>query len=89
MGKITGFKDYERVVPSYEDKGERINHFNEFSEQVSVDEIKKQGARCMDCGVPFCHNGCPLGNIIPDFNDSVYLDEWEPALKQLQKKWKK
>src|SRR5205807_7542094 len=62
---------------------ERLKHFNEFLKVLEPEELKRQGARCMDCGVPFCHTGCPLGNIIPDWNDLVYRDQWHEALERL------
>ena len=83
MGKITGFKEYERKVESYAPVRERIKHFKEFTEPLGRDELTKQSARCMDCGIPFCHSGCPLGNLIPDFNDAVYKGHWEKASELL------
>ena len=83
MGKTTGFKEYERKVESYAPVRERIKHFREFTEPLGRDELTKQGARCMDCGIPFCHSGCPLGNLIPDFNDAVYKGHWEKASELL------
>lgn len=83
MGKITGFKEYKRKVESYAPVGERIKHFREFTVPLGGDELTKQSARCMDCGIPFCHSGCPLGNLIPDFNDAVYKGHWEKASKLL------
>ena len=61
----------------------RIKNYNEFTLPPKKNESKEQGARCMDCGVPFCHSGCPLGNLIPDFNDAVYNNEWQRALNIL------
>jgi glutamate synthase (NADPH/NADH) small chain len=83
MGKVTGFKEFDRKVPSYLPAEERTKNYQEFVVQLPVEEVQTQGARCMDCGVPFCHTGCPLGNIIPDFNDHVYNGKWEAALKSL------
>ncbi len=83
MGKITGFKEYKRQVDSYAPVKDRITHFKEFTKPLSQTELKQQGARCMDCGIPFCHSGCPLGNLIPDFNDAVYKENWEQASKIL------
>lgn len=83
MGKPTGFKEYTRVSPTKLDKTERIQHYNEFVLPFSSDELNKQAARCMDCGVPFCHHGCPLGNIIPEFNDAVYKEDWREAYEIL------
>src|SRR5690606_3029250 len=72
MGKITGFMEYGRKVEGYRDVEERIKNYREFTLPLKEAELKNQGARCMDCGIPFCHSGCPLGNLIPDFNDAVY-----------------
>ena len=83
MGKVTGFKEFERKVPSYLPPEERTKNYKEFVVQLPVEDVQTQGARCMDCGIPFCHTGCPLGNIIPDFNDHVYNGKWEAALKSL------
>ncbi len=83
MGKDTGFKDFERKTPAYQPAEERIRHWNEFVIPLSQEEVEIQGARCMNCGVPFCHNGCPLGNVIPDFNDHTYQGKWRRALKAL------
>jgi glutamate synthase (NADPH) small chain len=83
MGKITGFKEIERQTPKYLPVEERIKNYQEFSVPLAKEEMESQGARCMDCGVPFCHTGCPLGNIIPDFNDQVYNGKWQVALKTL------
>ena len=71
MGEPTGFIKYQRTVAGKEPAQERIKHYNEFLAILPAEELALQGARCMDCGVPFCHAGCPLGNIIPDFNDLV------------------
>ena len=85
MGKITGFKDYERKNFTLAPVVERIKHYNEFTTPLSKDEMELQGARCMDCGVPFCHSnyGCPVGNLIPQFNDQVYRGKWENAFRTL------
>ncbi len=83
MGKDTGFKEYERQVPALEAPAERIKHWREFSLPMAQQQVEVQGARCMNCSVPFCHEGCPLGNVIPDFNDHVYHGKWERALKAL------
>jgi glutamate synthase (NADPH/NADH) small chain len=83
MGKDTGFLEFEREVPAYQPVDERIRHWREFSLPMAPEQLRQQGARCMDCGVPFCHDGCPLGNLIPDFNDLVYHDRWEQALHAL------
>ncbi|RMH60162.1 MAG: glutamate synthase subunit beta [Zetaproteobacteria bacterium] len=78
MGKPTGFKEYERENLRYAPVADRITHFNEFARLP--EDMSKQGARCMDCGIPFCHNGCPINNIIPDWNDAVYRGNWREAL---------
>ena len=83
MGKDTGFKEFERQVPAYQPVEERIKHWQEFALPMAQEQVQDQGARCMNCGVPFCHDGCPLGNVIPDFNDHVYNGKWERALKAL------
>jgi glutamate synthase (NADPH/NADH) small chain len=83
MGKITGFKEFQRHTPKYLPVEERIRNYQEFVVPLSKEEVETQGARCMDCGIPFCHTGCPLGNIIPDFNDLVYHSKWQAALKTL------
>jgi glutamate synthase (NADPH/NADH) small chain len=83
MGKITGFKEFERKTPKYLAVDDRVKNYQEFVVPLAKDEVEQQGARCMDCGVPFCHTGCPLGNIIPDFNDQVYNAKWQAALKTL------
>ncbi|MEO0573355.1 MAG: glutamate synthase subunit beta [Bacteroidota bacterium] len=83
MGKITGFMEYERKDESYAPVKERIKNYKEFTRPLEKAELKNQGARCMDCGIPFCHSGCPLGNLIPDFNDAVYHGKWEKATKIL------
>jgi glutamate synthase (NADPH/NADH) small chain len=83
MGKATGFKDFPRQVPGYETPAERVKHYNEFTKTLTNDELAKQGARCMDCGIPFCHQGCPVNNIIPDWNDLVYRNRWREAVEIL------
>src|SRR5690349_17713344 len=83
MGKIGGFLEIARVEPPERDPKARTADFNEFVETLPVDGLREQGARCMECGVPFCHNGCPLGNLIPDWNDLVYRDRWPEAIRQL------
>lgn len=86
MGKITGFLEYHSVKASNQKTGERIQHYNEFTPLLSDTEISLQGARCMDCGTPFCHStsGCPLANLIPEWNDLVYLDQWFEAYERLE-----
>ena len=79
MGKITGFLEFDRKVEQYAPVDERIQNYKEFTIPMKEKELKNQGARCMDCGIPFCHSGCPLGNLIPDFNDAVYRSKWEKA----------
>ena len=79
MGKITGFLEFDRKIESYKPVEERIQNYKEFTVALPEKELKEQGARCMDCGIPFCHSGCPLGNLIPDFNDAVYRGKWEKA----------
>lgn len=83
MGKPTGFLEYKRELPPNKPIQERIKDYKEFVKPYSKINVEKQAARCMDCGVPFCHNGCPLGNNIPDFNDMVYKDNWKAAYKIL------
>jgi len=80
MGKLKGFIEYERTEEGLIPVKKRVKNYKEFTLKPSDDKLKKQGGRCMDCGVPFCHSGCPLGNLIPDFNDAVYNNEWEKAL---------
>ncbi|RYZ29382.1 MAG: glutamate synthase subunit beta [Chitinophagaceae bacterium] len=79
MGKTTGFLEFERQLPNKRPVQERINDYREFVNRFSDEQLNKQAGRCMDCGVPFCHSGCPLGNIIPEFNDAVYRQDWEEA----------
>jgi glutamate synthase (NADPH) small chain len=83
MGEINGFMKYERNYVPKEPVEARLKHFNEFLKVIPPEEMRTQGARCMDCGIPFCHTGCPLGNIIPDFNDLVYRDQWQDASDRL------
>ncbi|RMG34510.1 MAG: glutamate synthase subunit beta, partial [Methanobacteriota archaeon] len=83
MGKTTGFIEYIREEPEYRPVSERVNDFYEVELLPSPEKVKIQSARCMDCGVPFCHIGCPLGNIIPDFNDLTYLGHWKEAYIRL------
>ena len=83
MADITGFLKYNREMPSKRAVKERVEDYKEIYEPVAPEAIKEQAARCMDCGVPFCHSGCPLGNIIPDFNDAVYHEQWEKAFEIL------
>jgi len=83
MGKITGFKEYKRQIPEDRPVIERLKDFQDVHTRLPEDPLKLQAARCMDCGVPFCHKGCPLGNIIPDWNDLVYHNRWNEALESL------
>ncbi|NJB37160.1 glutamate synthase subunit beta [Croceivirga sp. JEA036] len=83
MGKTTGFMEYKRMDESYAPVEDRIKNYKEFTQPLKEEEVKTQGARCMDCGIPFCHSGCPLGNLIPDFNDAVYRGKWEKAARIL------
>jgi glutamate synthase (NADPH/NADH) small chain len=85
MGKITGFLEYKRQNESYIAPEKRIKDYKEFTIPLEEDKLKNQAARCMDCGIPFCHSGCPLGNLIPDFNDKVYKGKWKEAAKILHK----
>jgi glutamate synthase (NADPH/NADH) small chain len=83
MGKVTGFVEYGRETPGRRPPAERINDWFEVYQDFPEDKVRTQGARCMDCGVPFCHTGCPLNNIIPDWNDLVYRDRWRAAIRVL------
>ncbi|HLK12920.1 MAG TPA: glutamate synthase subunit beta [Candidatus Binatia bacterium] len=83
MGKITGFLEIPREAPHKEPVAARLRHWHEFEEKPSDEQLRAQGARCMDCGIPFCHKGCPLGNIIPDWNDLVYRNRWREAMARL------
>ena len=83
MGKPTGFKEFTRVTPNRFPVDLRLKNFNEFYEDLDTTTAGTQGARCMNCAVPFCMSGCPLGNIIPDFNHLVYQGKWQEALQEL------
>ena len=83
MGKVTGFKEYARELPQKRSPEERVKDYNEFVGSYTDEKLNQQSARCMNCGIPFCHNGCPLGNIIPEFNDAVYKENWEEAYRIL------
>ena len=87
MGKPTGFLEYQRRSSPDRDAGSRIADFNEFHEHLDEAERQEQGARCMDCGVPFCQSnyGCPVDNLIPEWNDLVYRGDWEEAWRRLMK----
>ena len=84
MGKPTGFMEFQRLNEQYVPVPERLQNYREFVVHLSDAEAKQQGARCMDCGIPFCNNGCPVNNIIPDWNDLVYRGNWQQALAVLQ-----
>jgi glutamate synthase (NADPH) small chain len=83
MGKVTGFLEFQRLSEANEAAQERVNHYKEFVLHLSDSEAGVQGARCMDCGIPFCQNGCPVNNIIPDWNDLVFRGDWQNALDTL------
>jgi glutamate synthase (NADPH/NADH) small chain len=83
MGKPTGFMEFPRQDRGYAPVSDRLNHFNEFVIPLSNETLQNQGARCMDCGIPFCHQGCPVNNIIPDWNDLVYKGDWQRAIEVL------
>jgi glutamate synthase (NADPH) small chain len=83
MGKVTGFLEIASKRPGYRPVEERTRHYKEFVEALPAEEIALQGARCMDCGIPFCHQGCPVNNIIPDWNDLVYRNRWREAIEVL------
>jgi glutamate synthase (NADPH) small chain len=83
MGKVTGFLEYERSDRHYQPVEERIKHWHEFMLPLSEEETRTQAARCMDCGIPYCHSGCPVNNQIPDWNDLVYRGDWEEAARNL------
>ena len=79
MGKVTGFQEFNRELPEKTPVAERVKNYNEFVHLYSDEKLNQQSARCMNCGIPFCHSGCPLGNIIPEFNDAVYRKNWDEA----------
>src|SRR5688500_546590 len=83
MGKITGFMEYERLEEPHEPAEARKKHYREFYARLADDAAGLQGARCMDCGIPFCMQGCPVNNIIPDWNDLVYRQDWKAAIEVL------
>ena len=85
MGKVTGFLEYDRQEQKYQLAGDRIRHFREFTLPLEERDVKKQAARCMDCGIPFCHGptGCPVHNQIPDWNELVFSGGWQDALSNL------
>src|ERR1700754_1268194 len=84
MGKPTGFLEIERQERAYEPVEARLKTWNEFVKPLATPAVAQQAARCMDCGIPFCHQGCPVNNQIPDFNNLVYRDQWREALENLQ-----
>jgi len=83
MGNPTAFLEIDKKERNYEDPKDRLKHFKEFIVPLTNDEVSKQGSRCMDCGIPYCHQGCPVNNLIPDWNDLVYKHEWKKALDTL------
>ena len=83
MGKPTGFQEYNRELPVKKAPDERVKNYNEFVGLYNEEKLNEQSARCMNCGIPFCHSGCPLGNVIPEFNDAVYRKNWEEAYEIL------
>ena len=83
MGKATGFMEIDRIERDYEPVEDRIKHFKEFMVPLSPEKVSEQGARCMDCGIPYCHQGCPVNNLIPDWNEMVYSGKWRDALDLL------
>ncbi|MFO1198601.1 MAG: glutamate synthase subunit beta [Burkholderiaceae bacterium] len=83
MGKVTGFLEFQRLQEAAEGADERVSHYREFVLHLTDQEASQQGARCMDCGIPFCQNGCPINNIIPDWNDLVYRGQWKAAIETL------
>ena len=84
MGKTTGFLEFTRELPAKRPAQERVHDYQEFVERFPAEKLNQQAARCMNCGIPFCHNGCPLGNIIPEFNDAVYEKDWQEAYEILR-----
>ena len=83
MGKVTGFLEIERLDRGYEKPADRLHTYKEFVHPLPYAEVGRQAARCMDCGIPFCHNGCPVNNLIPDWNNLVYRDQWQAAIETL------
>src|SRR5258707_12937208 len=83
MGKPTGFLEIERHDRGYEKPAQRLHNWKEFVKPLPSAEVSRQSARCMNCGIPFCHNGCPVNNQIPDFNDLVYKGDWKEASRNL------
>jgi len=83
MGKVTGFLEIQREQPTRRKADERVHDWNEIYEPFGEEKQREQGARCMDCGVPFCNTGCPVNNLIPDWNDLAYNGRWETAIRRL------
>jgi glutamate synthase (NADPH/NADH) small chain len=83
MGKVTGFQEFTRELPTRRPAAERVKDWFEIYQDFPEDRLRAQGARCMDCGIPFCHKGCPVNNIIPDWNDLVYRNRWHEAIRRL------
>ena len=83
MGKVTGFLEYTREAPDRRPVLERVNDWFEVYQEFPKEKLRHQAGRCMDCGVPFCHTGCPVNNVIPDWNDFVYKDRWREAIRSL------
>src|SRR5580765_3636910 len=83
MGEVTGFLPWAREIPSRRPVPVRLKDWREDYEPFDADIVRRQAGRCMDCGIPFCNNGCPLGNLIPDWNDLVYRDLWRDAIERL------
>ena len=83
MGKVTGFLEFDRLHEAAEKPQERLKHWHEFVGHLTDKDAGTQGARCMDCGTPFCMSGCPINNIIPDWNDLVYRNQWHDAIERL------
>src|SRR5428012_952 len=85
MGKTTGFLDFQRRDRSYAPIAERVTHYREFLQPLADEELQRQGGRCMDCGIPYCHQGCPVNNIIPEWNDLVHNGNHRIASQNLHK----
>ena len=83
MGKVTGFMEYQRETPERRPADVRVHDYFEVYREFPEEKVRRQGARCMDCGVPFCHTGCPLNNLIPDWNDLAYKGRWRDAIRVL------
>ena len=83
MGKVTGFLEIPRQDRTYAPAGDRVRHYHEFVNPLPENVVVQQGGRCMDCGIPYCHTGCPVNNMIPDWNDMVWTEDWEEALETL------